>query len=571
MREPRNCLILVFILMGLMGCNQTSNEPQVPNGPMVLDYNFGGNPSSLDPAFAVDSVSLDVMAQLFEGLTSYDSKRAEVVPALAEDWDVSQDGFTYTFKLRENVKWINQAGQVERDLTASDVVYAIKRACHPDTKSPSTHILFTIEGCQEAQAEAVLPDLERIGVRALTPLIVEFTLEDPVAYFPIIMSMPVARPVPEEVVSAHGQGWTAREHLLTNGAYFISAWQPGTELTLLKNEHYYLASEVAIVRVNGYMLDDTKASNLYQSNQLDTISVSPSESQRLRSLGLETQWTPVAQPCTYSYGFTIVKPPLDNVRVRRALSMAIDRQALIERALHGSQIAAHHFAPPFVFGALPLTTLGVSFDLAQSQTLLAEAGYPNGQGFPILRLWSPADDEQKQIASIVAEMWTTHLGIEVIVEYLSREDYLASMQNMSPLQDIPDVWALGWCGDYPDQQDWLYKVFNINVPAQQTPSINGPFAERITIYPGGEHIRRTPSYFDEVTEQASTVKEPEKRKALYAEAEEILTTEEVMIAPLFHYTTNTFTKPWLQRTFSSVAGQSFKDWRIDVLAKEKAR
>ncbi|MGB0388212.1 MAG: peptide ABC transporter substrate-binding protein [Ardenticatenaceae bacterium] len=565
-------LLLIFTGFGLVACEQTTGEPEIPIGPMVLDYNFGSDAISLDSAFAVNQVSQDVSAQLFEGLTGFDAQSGQIIPALAEDWDVSEDGFTYTFKMHENAFWVNQAGEPLRQVTAADVVYSIRRVCDPAVESPSSHILFVIRGCQDAHESVVIPDLELIGVQELEPFIVEFWLAEPVAYFPLILSLPVARPVPQDVVEAHGTRWTELEHILTNGAFYLNEWQPNEQITLIKNPNYYEAADVHLVRVNGHLLDDVAASKRYLDNQLDAITLSPPETGRLRSMsGLAAQWTRMPESCTYGYGFTLVKPPLDNVRVRRALSMALDRQKLIDQ-VQGTQLAAYHFAPPFVFGALPLeNSAPEGFNLQMAQKLLAEAGYANGQGFPPLTLWHPANDEQAQFAAGATEMWKANLGIEVEVLSLPREQYLALMQTTTPIEEISHIWALGWCADYPDQHNWIYDVFNLNADPQDKAPANRDFEDRMTIYGGGQYIRRTASDFDELTEQAITERDPEKRLALYAQAEQILTVEEAMIAPIYYYTINAFTKPWLQRTYSPATGQSFKQWKIDMPAKEAAR
>ena len=569
MRQICDQIILIVMVLGLVACEQAADDPELITSPMVLDYNFGATRLSFDPVFVVNSVSLDINAQLFDPLIRFDSKSRQIIPALAEDWDVSQDGLTYTFKIREDAFWVNQAGEAQRQVTASDVVYGIRRACHPEVGSPYSHILFTIRGCQEVN-ESELPDLERIEVQELAPFIVEFRLVEPIAYFPITLTMPVARPIPQDVVEANGKQWTEPEHILTNGPYLLNEWQPDDRITLIKNEHYYQAKEFQIMRINGYFLDEVAASKLYLTNQLDSINLAATETRHLHSMsGLAKESTRIPEPCTYAYGFTLVKPPLDNVRVRRALSMALDRQELIDN-VQGSQLAARHFAPPFVFGALSLDS-EVSFDLQMAKKLLAEAGYPDGQGIPPLSLWHPDNELQAQFAAAASEMWKVNLGIEVIVESLPRENYLTLMQRTTPLNEISHIWALGWCADYPDQHNWIYKVFNLNAEPLAKPPANSRFKDRITVYGGGKYIRRVSSTFEELTDQAITERDPEKRQTFYEEAERILTVEETMIIPVYHYTINAFTKPWLQRTFSYVGDQSFKNWTIDMAAKEAAR
>jgi len=559
-----------MIGLGLIACDQRIIEPQNSSDTMVLDYNFGTQPLLFDPVFALDQASLDLSVQLFDNLIQFDSESGQILPALAEDWDISQDGLTYTFKMREDALWVNQAGEPQREVTALDVVYTIRRACRPDVGSPYSHMLFGIRGCQSAYESITQPDLEHIGVRELAPFIVEFTLNEPLAYFPTILSMPLARPVPQEVVEAYGNQWTNPEHLLTSGPFLLDEWQPNDHLTLIKNPHYYQANDIQLMQVNGHFLDDVTASNRYLANQLDAMNVGGNATRHLRSMSsVNKEWTPNPLPCTYAYGFTMVKPPLDNVRVRQALSMALDRPKLINQ-VQEMQLPARHFAPPFVFAALPLDQGGSSLNLQTAQQLLAEAGYPDGQGFPPLLLLYPENKVQERLAGVAAEMWNDHLGIEVIGQSMPREAYVAMMQTTTPLDEMSHIWALGWCADYPDQHNWIYQVFNLDAEPLARQFVNRRFEERITVYGGGKYVRRIAGRFDELTEEAMIERDPNKRKALYEEAERILTVEETMIAPIYHDTIHTFTKPWLQRTYSYMKGQSFKKWVVDMDAKEEA-
>ena len=565
-----HCLILIIIGLGLIGCDQRIVEPQSRNDAMVLDYNFGTKPLLFDPVLAVEQASLDLSVQLFDNLVQFDSESGQILPALAEDWDISQDGLTYTFKMREDAIWVNQKGEPQREVTALDVVYAIKRGCDPNVASPYSYMLFGIQGCQSAHESVSQPDLEHIGVRELAPFIVEFTLNRPLAYFPTILSMPIARPVPHEVVEAYGDQWTNLEHLLTNGPFRLDEWQANDHLTLIKNPHFYEANDVQLMQIKGHFLDDVTASNHYLENKIDAMNVESNATRHLRSMSsINKEWTPFPEPCTYAYGFTMVKPPLDNVRVRRALSMALDRQKLIDQ-VQEMQLPARHFAPPFVFGALPLDKGGASLNLPMAQQLLAEAGYPAGQGFPPLFLVHPEHPVQAQLATMAAEMWLEHLGIEVIAESMPREAYVAMIQRTTPLDEMSHIWALGWCADYPDQHNWIYQVFNLEAEPLAEHFINRRFEERITVYGGGEYVRRIAGRLDDLTEEAMNERDQNKRQALYQEAERILTVEETIIAPVYHDTINTFTKPWVQRTYSYVKGQSFKKWVVDMEAKTEA-
>ncbi|MBA3530666.1 MAG: peptide ABC transporter substrate-binding protein [Ardenticatenales bacterium] len=564
-------LILLLPIFTLLACRPETQEPAGPVAPMVLDYHFAGEPLTLDPALATDRASLDVMVHLFEGLTAFNPETVLAEPALAVDWDVSEDGLTYTFKMKENALWVNQQGEPQREVTAEDVTYGIKRACNPAVVAPLKELLFVIKGCQEVSITQGVPDLDRVAVRAIDRFAVEFTLESPAAYLPAILAMPVARPVPQEMIEQYGEGWTEQGILLSNGPYLLSNWVPGEQLTLEKNPYYYDAASVAIVRVNGHFIQDPEeALRLYQAHQLDALSLASEDIKRLLPTeSSRSELTLVPTACTYSYGFTLVKPPVDNARVRRALSLAIDRQWLVGEVLGDGELPASHFVPRTVFGALPDTMLGVTFDLDMARRLMAEAGYPEGQGFPPITILHPTGERHSQIATAVAAMWKQGLNIDVIVQAQERPTYLESIKVTTPLSDIPQVWMLGWCAELPDAHEWLYRIFHIEgLTPDEIPSAL-PEEEQITVWRGSNNTRRTPNRFDGLTAQAIAEREPAQRLELYAEAEELLLLEEAVLAPLYHPTTATLSKPWLTRTFFLITGQSFKGWTLDMVAKEQ--
>ncbi|MDQ4078937.1 MAG: peptide ABC transporter substrate-binding protein [Chloroflexota bacterium] len=559
-------LALLWVLV-VTGCGsgatmQPETEAPLHDEPTVLDYNFGTDPLVLDPAFVNNRSSVEVVAQLFEGLTTLDPESAEPVPALATEWDVSEDGLTYTFKMRGDAFWVNQAGEPQGPVTADDVVYAIKRVCHPDSDAPLKQTLFVIKGCQEVNQTEGIPDIDSVAVRAVEQFIVEFALSRPAPYFPAILALPVAWPVPRGAVEGLGAAWSEPEQLLSDGPYLLTDLVPGTSLVLERNPAYYDALAVRIGRVNGYLVEDDVALTLYEANRLDTTRVPPSQVQTL--LG-DAQLTHVPEPCTVAYGFTSVKSPVDSVRVRRALSYAIDREWLVANVLGKGAMPARTFAPPTTFDVPPAGTSTVMGDAAQAQRTLSEAGYPEGQGLPPIRLLHPEGDEHARVAAAVADMWRSTLHIDVTVEARPREAYLQTIERTTLLEEAPHVWLLSWCGDYPDEHNWVYDLFHLGDATLLSQTVRED-RERITVRPGANHVRRAPGDFDELLEQTTTTLDPAERQELYAEAEQFLTTDEVMLVPLYHYTSTILTKPWLTRTFFSSA-LSFKDWTIDMREK----
>lgn len=564
----RRGLVMLTLWLLCACAPQATEAPEatVTVEPMRLDYNFGAEPLVLDPALIANRTSIEVAAQLFEGLTVFDPESVEPVPALALAWDVSEDGLTYTFRMRDSAQWVTQSGEPQGAVTAEDVAFAIKRVCSPETQTPFKHALFIIKGCQEVSVTEGVPDLDSVGVRALERFTVEFVLEEPASYLPAILALPIARPVPQQAVQQEGQGWTEPSKLLTNGPFLLGAWIPNVSLRLDKNPAYYDAASVGIVRVNGVLRPDSEALALYQSGRLDMARVPPDQMAQLQAdPALAAQRLSLPTGCAISYGFTVVKPPVDHARVRRALSLAIDRGRLVADVLQGSATATSRFAPPTVFGA-PTSLANVEEDAVQAQSSLAAAGYPGGQGFPSLTLMHPEGEEHARVAAAVADMWRATLRIEVGVVAQPLATYTEIIRNTTPLGEMPHVWLLGWCGEYPDEQSWIYEVFALE--SGSASGLASSLAEgTMTVQPFGNPVRRAPGLLDELLADAAREPDPTVRQTLYAEAEQLLVEEEALIAPLYHPAINLLRQPWLTHAPYHILGPSIKAWTLDMTQK----
>jgi oligopeptide transport system substrate-binding protein len=301
---------------------------------------------------------------------------------------------------------------------------------------------------------------------------------------------------------------------------------------------------------------------------LDTASVPLPEMDRAKAdpvLAEELRIAP--QLCTYYYGFTNTKPPFDDVRVRRAFSASIDRQSLIDNVLKGEQVAASTFAPPGIFGAPEPGTLGQGTDIELAQASLQE--YLDEQGITAeefsqqydIVLGHNTSEGHAQIAAAIQQMWNQNLGVDVRVENQEWAVYLQTINNDTPVEDTFHVWRLGWCADYPDENNWVHEVFNSEA--------------------GANNLRRNctdancsdttgPTEFDNLTVQAGQASDPAERAELYSQAEDILAGEEAAYAPIYHYTAITVTKPWLTRNFPALGGNDYFNWTVDTASKMAA-
>jgi oligopeptide transport system substrate-binding protein len=552
-------------------------EPDI----VTLNANLGGEPPQADPALATDSASILIDEQMFLGLTDFDDKTNEVIPELATEWSVSEDGLTWTFKMRDDVPWVRYnpaTGQVEqvldedgnpRIVNAHEVEYAVKRTLNPETGSDYAYVLYIIKGGEALNtAEEVTQELlDAVGVKALDDFTVEFTLEAPAAYFPGIASMWVARPVPPDLVEEKGDRWIEPGIIWTNGPYIMTEWIHGASMTMVKNPFFYGWDEPDagnIERIEWVMIEEASTEMaLYENNQVDTTGgfigwgVPLPDLDRVRADPvLSKEYSQAPELCTYYYGFTMTKPPVDNVLVRKALSAAIDRETLVETVTKGGQIPAHSFAPPGIFGnvADDLTIGSWMLDYEEGKELAKEwmtkAGYPDGEGLDIILMHNVSEGHAR-IAQAIQAMWQELFPkAKFTIETQEWKVYLQTLKKDTPVEEMPHVWRLGWCADYADQNNWVHEVFN---------------AEE-----GANRPRATPSKFEELTKQAQIETDPEKRKELYREAERILVEEEARIAPIYYYTTNMLTKPWLKRTVQALGGQHIDKWTIDWEAKKAA-
>jgi oligopeptide transport system substrate-binding protein len=547
--------------------------------PVTLHINLGSEPPQLDPALSTDTTSVAVDEELFLGLTDFDVVTSEVIPELATEWENSEDGLTWTFHMRDDVPWVQYnpaTGEVvvmtddegnPRMVNAHDVEYGVKRTLDPATASDYAYVLYIIKGAIPVNSGEET-DLDTIGVEALDDYTVAFTLEQPAGYFPSIAGMWVARPVYQPVIEEYGARWVEPGIVVTNGPYLLEEWAHFDHMVLVKNPEYYGADDVQIERIEAVMIvEASTAFAMYENNELDTVGVPLPEMDRVKAdpvLGEELYIAP--DVCTYYYGFTNNKAPFDDPLVRRAFSAAIDRQSLADNVLKGGQLPANTFAPAGIFGAVPqdpdIAPWALDYELGaqMAQEFLAEAGYPNGEGFPTVTLMHNTSEGHAAIAEAIQAMWRNTLNVEVEVTNQEWGVYLETLQNTTPLEDMPEIWRMGWCADYADENNWVHEVFNNQE--------------------GANRLRRgcvddvctevEPLEFDNLTKQAGMEQDPAVRAELYKQAEYLLSDEEAAYAPIYYYTTVQVTKPYLTRFYPPLGGPHWSLWTLDWEAKQAA-
>ncbi len=547
---------------------------------VILDINWRRDPTTADPALAFDTISIDLVGQLFMGLTRFDPASGQVLPFLATQWQVSPDGLIYTFTLRPDVPWVQydgRTGEVDlvrdslgevRYVTAADVEYGVKRTINPDTDSDYAYVLYIIKNAQsvnEGEAGLTLAD---VGVRAVDETTIEFELESPAGFFPAIGGMWVTFATPGWLIEAEGDRWTQPGLLVSNGPFVMTEWIHDSELNLARNPYWPMADQVQIDEVRGRVIEDAYAAlAFYENNELDTVPVPGGELERVRADPvLSNEYVNRPELCTYYYGFTNNKPPFDDARVRRAFSLSVDKNFLVENILAGGLLPAGQFAPPGIFGAPQPGSIGLPYDPDAAMALLQDylddkdmtLTQFNDMGITLMT--STSSGRSSPVADAVQQMWRDALGVEVGIEIEEWTLYRNTLRNSTPLENMPHIWWETWCADYPDENNWVYERFNSLSGANQTR--RGCLDDVCT--------QVVPSEFDEITEQAKAEADPVVRIELYFEAERLLSEVEVAYIPLFFYAQGIVTKPWLRRDYPALGAINLWEWEIDWDAKEDA-
>ncbi len=500
----------------------------------ILQWNLGTEPITLDPSLAMDTAATQIVHALFLGLTDLDDATMAIIPRLATDWEVSDDGLTWTFHLRQDAMWFDGT-----PVTAYDVEFGVKRTLDPNTDSPTAYLLYVIKGAEAYNSGAGSAD--EVGVRGLDNYTVQFTLERLAGYFPYILSMPASYAQPQTIVEDYGNGWTLPEHIVSDGPYSLGDWAHGDHLILYKSFTYYGLLDVKIDQVYCHMIgDEVTALEMYEAGKLDVVAAPLEDMDRLMTdSALKDELHTVPYPCTYYYGFNNSKPPFDNVLVRKAFAAAIDRQSLVAEVLVGTGVPAQTFTCPGVFGYVDGVSdgIGLSYDPQTANRYLAEAGYPNGAGFPEVTLMYNSSDENAKVARFIASGWEDVLHVKVNLVGQGWSTYMNTCST-----DAPQIYRMVHCAEYPDANDFLNAVFDSKSPLN--------------------YANFSDPEFDALIRQAAQASDPAVRSTLYRKAETILCQSDCVIAPVYFSTHTVLSKSYVVRTYAPFGGEKWEKWEI---------
>ena len=506
MLHPRSfvsyLISLLSIIIFLFGCN-----PKNPDEITTFRMALSSEPPTLDWNLATDNVSFDVITNIMEGLTEFDED-LNPQPAIARSWDFSEDGKKIIFHLRDDVLWSDG-----RPLKAEDFEYSWKRLLNPATGAEYAYFLYDILNAYEYNTGRI-KDPDKVGVRAIDDHTLEVRLKKPVVYFPSLTTFMVTFPMRRDIVERYGNRWTDPEHIVTLGPFRVKEWFHEYKLILERNERYYGKRPYLDMVVMYIVGERNTALSLYETGDIDFVELPTLAIPRYRSHPEYTNY-PILRG--YYYGFNVKKPPFDDVRVRRAFAMAIDREEL-RGVLQGSGIPTSSWIPQGMKGYNP--GIGLPFDPERARRLLAEAGYPDAKGFPDIELVFNTDMLNKLVAENVQAQLEKNLGIRVSLDNQEWKVYLSKLS-----EDPPAFYRLGWGADFPDPDN---------------------FMNLFTSYSGNNHTNWANPIYDRLVSEASIERDEKKRMALYDRLQRILVEEDVPIIPLFSTRGNVLIKPYVK-------------------------
>jgi oligopeptide transport system substrate-binding protein len=519
MRIKPLCSLLAGLagLLLFAGCGPRETNVQSGNRTKTLHFGNLSEPTDLDPHIINSLQDFNIILALFEGLTQYDPKDSSPVPAVAHSWEASPDLQTWTFHLRDDAKWSNG-----EPVTAHDFAYAYQRMLSPKLASEYAYMLFCLKGAEDYVSGKVT-DFSTVGVKVVDDHTLELHLAYPVPYLPDLIAHASWYPVPKTAVEAYGtmdqrgSRWTRPGNLVGNGPFTLTEWIPNQVITVEKSPTYWDRDNIHLNAVRFYPIESSASEEAaFRAGQLHLTTGVPIDKLAIYREDPELSKVFDEHPvlATYYYRFNTRKPPLDDVRVRRALSLAIDREQLVSKVTLGGQVPARALTPPGTGGYTAGDLL--KGDVEEARRLLAEAGFPNGEGFPKLEILFNTNDGHRRIAEAIQQMWRQALNVDI-----GLYNQEAKVQSDSMRDGNYTIARMAWIGDYVDASTFLELMLSDS---------------------GNNQTGWANEEYDDLVNQARYAINREERWELYRQAERILMAESP-IAPIYFYVNNRLMDP----------------------------
>jgi oligopeptide transport system substrate-binding protein len=495
---------------GCAGKTKQTNETE-----QYFRFNLSTEPETIDPGLMTGSPEFIMALQLFEGLLVNDPETLVPKPGIAASWEISKDGLVYTFHLRKNAKWSNGD-----PVTARDFLYSWKRVLEPKTASEYVYQLFYIKNAH-AYYEGKIKDFGQVGLETIDDYTLKVTLEHPTAYWLDLVAFHTLLPVNQKCVEKYGDKWTRPENIVTDGAFLLKEWVPKDHMILVKNPNYYDAANVKLKKIMVYTVEDLITQlNMFEAGESDWVNTIPLTHVDKYKNRPEGHFTPFL--ATYYYRFNVTHPPLDDVRVRNALNLSVNKQELCDYVMKSGQKPATTFVPPGIPGYN--SPNGPGYDPDKARTLLKQAGFATckskGKPFPELTLMYNTSEDHKKVAETIQQMWQKELCIKVQLQNVEWKVYLKNLQVLDY-----DISRAGWIGDYTDPNTFL-DMWVTGGPQNET--------------------GWSDKHYDAMISGAANELDPVKRMDILSKAEDYLINTGMPILPINFYVNRNLVKTYVK-------------------------
>lgn len=518
MHFKKTLLSTALLTTSLIGASFTAQAAVVPEGVKLaakqeLVRGNGTEVASLDPHKTEGVPESHVIRDLLEGLVNQDAN-GKTIPGVAESWTTT-DNKTFTFNLRKDAKWSNGD-----PVTAHDFVYSFQRAVDPNTASPYSWYLEMTTMQNASDIIAGKKDKSTLGVKAVDDYTFEVSLESAVPYFVMMMGHTTVKPVHKATVEKFGDKWTKPENFVGNGAFVVNKWVVNERIELVPNTQYWDNAKTVLTKVTFLPIENQVAEmNRFLSGEIDMTYELPNEHFRRLQKEHADSLAIKGNLCTYYYNFNTHKAPFDDVRVRKAISYAIDRDIVANAILGQGQKPAYFLTPEIVAGFSPelpaYGKLSQKERIAKAKQLLEEAGYNKANPLKFTLLYNTSENHKK-IAVAIGSMWKKSLGVEVVLENQEWKTYLETKK-----QGNFEAARAGWCGDYNEAS-----TFTSLMEGQNTT--------------GGIHYKS--AAYDKLTKDAIEATDEAQRQKLYYAQEQLLA-DDMPLAPIYQYVTARLLNP----------------------------
>jgi oligopeptide transport system substrate-binding protein len=509
-------LLIISVVVTLAACSGGESNVAQGNRQGILHYGNSSEPQGLDPHVVTGVPENHIVRALFEGLAVKNPYTLEPEPGVAQSWEISEDGRVITFHINPRAKWSNG-----EPITAHDYVWSWRRALNPAMGNANAYMLFPVANA-EAYATGKISDPSQVGVKALDDRTLQVTLNERTPYFIQLMDHYSTFAVHRRTLEKFGKAtdrftrWTRVENIVGNGAFRLKEWKLNRRIAVEKSDTYWDRDNVKLNGVVFYPTENiVSEERMFRAGQLHYTGSLPLDKIPAYRTMTDSPYVRAPYLGTYYYLLNTTRPPLDDVRVRQALSMAVNRERLNATVLQNANLPAYSITPPGTLGYQPPKLF--NHDVNKARQLLAEAGYPNGEGWPGLELIFNTSESHRKIAVALQQMWKDALNIEITLSNQEWKVYLDSTRRL----DF-DIARRSWIGDYVDPNNFL------------------------DLFLSGGGNNRTgfadARYDNLILQQAPQAPTPEERFAIFYQAESLLM-EQMPIIPIYTYTSQHLIHP----------------------------